>query len=1071
MSEIISVRQPRLLDKVISLDGVHLKEAARLHPLSQPTELNARIMSTATLTLPESDPELGFHDLVELYTANGSAGIFWVVGQEPDYGKNRTYKLNHAIDMLSAAIYPYEETFNSTTSRFISTMLSAQTQKIGNTPFWQFGTCEDSGDWFKELSYNNVLEALSEVEKDREDYHFVYDFSTFPWTISFVRFSDTVVSEFRLSRNIEKNRISLNDSNLCTRLYLSVTTRATVTENDQNAGDIETQEFLCFNNAEGQALWGIIDRAAGIETDKVPDVQAFVQEYFRKHSAPELSLTIDGEEIVRLTGDTIDEAHLGGMCRVAIPRYAVLFNERILTVRYPDAQKTPLKITVTMANKRNDMAGSIASVRKTASQASSTASSALRSSKNNSTKLKQLAYQFEDETGNLRSMIEMNAEHLRTEFENTKEQLMSKYEQTAEHFRWSLEDAKEQLTSNMELTAERLQTNFDDRYNQLSSHFEMTAAHLQTQFENRARGLESALELTAEHLQMGFEDKLFGFKSEFEVNAQHMQANFTDRLRQMESTFELSAQHMQASFTDRINLLESTFELNAAHLRTEFYNQVEGLQSEFEVNARNLNYATTKADENGNILAKAGLYIGTDGNIAYNYNAVNGVGTQFQQHADAIGTVVGTYNGRYFIKAGEVVDSINGQTGQTVHKVDMDKIELKNNAIIGCINDGPGTGETAMTINFNRLNLTSGTVIKLINGTNDSSKINANKLVLDGYLQVTGLDTELADATKLNSRIIRSYQLYNTNSIQTGSLYLRYQESQGSAVTNENILDHYHTISCNSSGDVTLGTATFTRPTANFNIADTNFFRNSVSAKWNEALTYVSLLRKYVTGGGVETSTSLETSSSNPYVLGYGELLPIYVDYKSSNENAVSHKITGYVKGPASQSLSITGSWNATGLNNVGNENTYHVYNNNSEVHSKVVYLSSYGNDTIVAREDDYSGSIIAKINSKYSDGWDACVGNIYIRGGKVVGDSVQNWTLSNGGTKYLSAADDYYRIEVRYKDSSGNWQSGGDIDIGHAFLLAGGAARRWRWYHPTLDRWIDYGEAGYTYELYYINS
>lgn len=841
MSEIISVRQPRLLEKVISLDGVQLKEAARLHPLSQPTELNARIMSTATLTLPESDPELGFHDLVELYTANGSAGIFWVVGQEPDYGKNRTYKLNHAIDMLSAAIYPYEETFNSTTSRFISTMLSAQTQKIGNTPFWQFGTCEDSGDWFKELSYNNVLEALSEVEKDREDYHFVYDFSTFPWTVSFVRFSDTVVSEFRLSRNIEKNRISLNDSNLCTRLYLSVTTRATVTENDQNAGDIETQEFLCFNNAEGQALWGIIDRAAGIETDKVPDVQAFVQEYFRKHSAPELSLTIDGEEIVRLTGDTIDEAHLGGMCRVAIPRYAVLFNERILTVRYPDAQKTPLKITVTMANKRNDMAGSIASVRKTASQASSTASSALRSSKNNSTKLKQLAYQFEDETGNLRSMIEMNAEHLRTEFENTKEQLMSKYEQTAEHFRWSLEDAKEQLTSNMELTAERLQTNFDDRYNQLSSHFEMTAAHLQTQFENRARGLESALELTAEHLQMGFEDKLFGFKSEFEVNAQHMQANFTDRLRQMESTFELSAQHMQASFTDRINLLESTFELNAAHLRTEFYNQVEGLQSEFEVNARNLNYATTKADENGNILAKAGLYIGTDGNIAYNYNAVNGVGTQFQQHADAIGTVVGTYNGRYFIKAGEVVDSINGQTGQTVHKVDMDKIELKNNAIIGCINDGPGTGETAMTINFNRLNLTSGTVIKLINGnqSGDSSlKIEVDKLELTGYLQTDGLKTAIADIPMLEGSAAHfSGNVTIAGAAFAGDYYIPIGSGQNVTYT-EGLSNAVRKIEKNTSppsGSIGIKVTPFIGSAyyVNFNIADTQTYIDGVSAARN----------------------------------------------------------------------------------------------------------------------------------------------------------------------------------------------------------------------------------------------
>ena len=1036
MSEKISVRQPRLLLKELSQDGVHLKESARLHPLSQPMELNARFMSTATLTLPESDPELVLHDLVELYTVNGSAGIFWVVGREPNYGKNRVYKLNHAIDILSASTCPGnpagEETYNSTVTGFISEMLAEQKQKIGNTPFWQLGTCEDTGFWYKEISYDNVLEDLSELEKDHEDYHFTFDFSTFPWTLNFVRFSDDVLSEFRLTRNIDNVRVSLNDANLCTKLYLSVSTKATVTQNDQNAGEIETTEYLSFENAEGIAQWGVIERSQGIETDKEPDTQDFVQRYFRKHGAPELAITIDGEEIVRLTGDPLDEAALGGICRVAIPKYTVFFNERSLGVKYPDAQKTPLKISLSISNKRKDMAGSIVSANKTASRAAATASSALRAANNNSTKLKQLSYRFEDETGNLRSMIEMNAEHLRTQFENTKEQLTSKFEQTAEHFQWELDDAKRQLHSQMELTAEHLKTRFEDgleglhsefeltaqqlrtdftdAINEQSSHFELTAQHMQAQFNDDKNQLYSALEMTAEHLQAGFEDRLYGFKSEVELNAQHMQATFTDRLRQMESTFELSAQHMQASFTDKINGLESSFELNAAHLRTEFYNQVEGLQAEFEVNARALNYATTKADENGNILAKAGLYIGTDGNIAYNYNAVNGVGTQFQQHADAIGTVVGTYNGRYFIKAGEVVDSINAQTGQTIHKVDMDKITLKNNAIISCINNGPGSGETALTIDFNRLNLSSGSLIKVINGGGS----NASTLKIDvGHLDVTGLatvgalNTEKARIDNLVSGVTKASILHASSlkgdqaevtgltvtdinqftvaGDRIGKFKVRMDgiaaESTflGTAAVN---LAHSHSITTQeiTSGTnagkvkVTLGAAVET--TSNdridfFDIAGTQTYINGVSAAWIAASNEVDMLgRKNGTGNYVSLKNQTGEIS-----LDYGETYQIKTVWRTGANNPQS-SIVRTISAPST--VSITGSWNATGLQYVGYENTYHMYNNGSEVGSKTIYLSTYGNDTIVAREDSYYGTVVAKIDSKYSDGESAGYNNGY---------------------------------------------------------------------------------------------
>ena len=407
MSDEIKMRQPRLLIKELEADGVHLKESARLHPLNQPMDLNTRLLSTATLTLPETDPDLVVHDLVELYSPNGSVGIFWVVGQEPNYGTNRVYKLNHAIDTLSAAIYTGQpagdETYSGSVSPFLTKLLGAQKQKLGNTPLWQLGVCEDTGTWKKEIAYDNVLEDFSELEKEHEDYHFTFDFDTFPWTVNFVRFTDQVLSEFRVGRNATKVKPVIDDSEMCTRLYLSVTTKtpAPAVENDESTGETETQAFYTFDYASGQDQFGPIERAAGIESDKVPNIQAWVDQYFKTHGVPGLSLTIDGEEYVRLTGEPIDEAHLGYLCRVAVPRYTVLFTERIITVHYTDAVKKPRSITVSLANKRNTLAGSIASVKKeTAKVKKETAkaarggSAALRKATDNEKKIKKFETKF-----------------------------------------------------------------------------------------------------------------------------------------------------------------------------------------------------------------------------------------------------------------------------------------------------------------------------------------------------------------------------------------------------------------------------------------------------------------------------------------------------------------------------------------------------------------------------------------------------------------------------------------------------------------------------------------------------
>ena len=391
MENELRVQLPRLLKKELS--GQTLKEAARLHPNKLTLNLNMVPLSTATMILPYDDPEVAMHDLVELYNQHGSVGIFRVVDIQPTYGKNVSITLNHALDILNDAVYPGNpagtETFDGTVSAFLTEILGAQSQKIGNTAYWTLGACADTGTWHKEIAYDNVLEMLKDVLSEHEDYMCAFDFTVFPWKLNIVARDDTVLSEFRTNRNIESCKVTLNDSDLCTRLYLSVTTYATVTQNNQTAGRKSTVTFETHNDTAAQAIWGVVEKTAGIDSDNVPAAQkaAWVSDYFRRHNTPSVQITIDGLDLYEQTGVNIDEMHLGRICRVALPKYDTIFLERVVSITYPDALRQTTRVSVSLANKRQTAEDSIASAQKEAKKAGGSGGKAKQKADNNETEI------------------------------------------------------------------------------------------------------------------------------------------------------------------------------------------------------------------------------------------------------------------------------------------------------------------------------------------------------------------------------------------------------------------------------------------------------------------------------------------------------------------------------------------------------------------------------------------------------------------------------------------------------------------------------------------------------------
>lgn len=353
MSEI---RSPRLLD-------ASLAEKARLTPSALSLELSMQDTSQASMTLAEGDAVIGMHDFVELYTPNGSAGIYRVTSVKQEYTKEISLSLLHAIDVLTDQIYPGTLEYSGTVAGFLTEVLSRQTTTIGGQACWALGVCQDAGNYVASVSYDSLRSLLKGLQDHEQEYYFTYDFSTFPWQLNLLQRDNTVASEFRLTRNIQNCTISMDDSDMCTRLYLSVDVD---TYNTETGVKTTTTTVQVYDDTTAQAQYGIIAKTASINTTDYPDPAAFAARFLADRKRPHVQIEIDGYELAQITGDTFDELQIGRICRVALPDYNLTAMERVVSCSYPDLVMDPSHVTVELASAAYSAVSAIASVAQTA---------------------------------------------------------------------------------------------------------------------------------------------------------------------------------------------------------------------------------------------------------------------------------------------------------------------------------------------------------------------------------------------------------------------------------------------------------------------------------------------------------------------------------------------------------------------------------------------------------------------------------------------------------------------------------------------------------------------------------
>ncbi|MBE5803782.1 MAG: hypothetical protein E7316_04645 [Clostridiales bacterium] len=314
------IRLPRLMDR-------SLRELCRLEPSSLSIEENLTPLSTAVMTLPAAGPQVETGQFVELFTLQGSAGLFRVEQVERNYQTSTRVYLSHSLITLADSLYITPEAEGALSVPQLFRGILSQ-QKL-----WQAGRIEvPSGTKVTIEGSGSLLDALSEMMDALPDYRLAFDHTTQPWALHLLALTEACATECRLTRNLRSLTVETDRSELCTQLFLP-----------------DIAEPLVADTID---QWGAVSAQLSADADLgEAELRTRGQQYLDKHKNPQVTVSLEALELCGITGAALDSFRLGGMCRVCLPDHPTPLTQRIVTLSWPDVYGTPEAVKVTLANK------------------------------------------------------------------------------------------------------------------------------------------------------------------------------------------------------------------------------------------------------------------------------------------------------------------------------------------------------------------------------------------------------------------------------------------------------------------------------------------------------------------------------------------------------------------------------------------------------------------------------------------------------------------------------------------------------------------------------------------------
>ena len=562
----------------------------------------------------------------------------------------------------------------------------------------------------------------------------------------------------------------------------------------------------------------------------------------------------------------------------------------------------------------------------------------------------------ENET--LYSRIEQTASSI-TSIATDVNSLSSRIEQTASSITSIVTDVNS-LSSRIEQTAGSISSIVTDM-NSLSSRIEQTADSISSVVTN-VNSLSSRIEQTAGSISSIVAD-VNSLSSRIEQTAGSITSIVTN-VNSLSSRIEQTAGSISSIVTD-VNSLSSRIEQTAGSISS-IVTDINGLSSRIEQTAGSISSVVTDVNSLSSRIEQ------TAGSISSIVTSVNSLSSRIEQTAGSISAVVSDVNSikssglwinrdNIALLNGAITfkdDYIQDSSGTYYYNTTTQQYEIAPSGYTGVkyrkeqnlhVEDGVGlkidktVGSSVASFGvYDTNNLTAGYIISMINGQSTAT-ISADKINLEGYVTADNLASKISEIQTLTGMAAS----FSGNVSASG--VLAYDVQIGGMGNYQSLSTAVKTIVQNTSppsGQIGIIYTKFdgTTQTVNFNIADTQYYQDGVSAAWTEAKNGTSLTRSgatltYVHPAATKGTFTTETktieaqvgarynSSTHKYAIAAAAKIDNETADTDSSTTGTEAYDAGVTDGAAGVTVSGASGW-ASGSNvlTLSNGNTYTTY-------------------------------------------------------------------------------------------------------------------------------------------------
>lgn len=318
---------------------------------------------TATFSLPADDAKNAYCQpfyYAEIFDGDERVDLFRIINSEKVYDDNSEYykyDCEHVLDtLLDSVIHRSLQTTNLYTADVIETLLEKQDVK-----HWQSGRTDFAYAFSYNWSNTNILSALFSITKPfLVDYMWTWDTTSYPWTLNLVELDTTPSAYVRRGKNLRGFTKEIDTSELCTRLYC-----LGYGDGDNQLGIENFNNGIPYIDADPETIdkYGIISRTYVDKSYESPiELYNAGLALLEKLKVPRITYTVNVADIYILTGDPNDLIDVGKMIDVYDEEAGEHVQVRVVGVSKSDVYGNPGDMTVTLANKYEDITDEIASL-------------------------------------------------------------------------------------------------------------------------------------------------------------------------------------------------------------------------------------------------------------------------------------------------------------------------------------------------------------------------------------------------------------------------------------------------------------------------------------------------------------------------------------------------------------------------------------------------------------------------------------------------------------------------------------------------------------------------------------